>query len=101
MVPPFCTFSLHLAALRDLAFLSAASVFKYQLKYDGGHFYTIYSLLLHHHAAGGGRGPRPRPRPLSCFLPRSSSPPPTTSPTPPASVAAALLAAWSYLYLYR
>ena len=54
MVPPFCTFSLHLAALRDLAFLSAASVFKHQLKYDGGHFYTIYSLLLHHHAAGGG-----------------------------------------------
>ena len=53
MVPPFCTFSLHLAALRDLAFLSAASVFKHQLKYDGGHFYTIYSLLLHHHAAGG------------------------------------------------
>ena len=43
MVPPFCTFSLHLAALRDLAFLSAASVFKHQLKYDGGHFYTIYS----------------------------------------------------------
>ena len=43
MVLPFCTFSLHLAALRDLAFLSAASVFKHQLKYDGGHFYTIYS----------------------------------------------------------
>ena len=52
MVPPFCTFSLHLATLRDLAFLSAASVFKHQLKYDGGHFYTIYSPRW----AGAGKG---------------------------------------------
>ena len=69
MVPPFCTFSLHLAALRDLAFLSAASVFKHQLKYDGGHFYTIYSLLLHHHAAGGA-WPSPPSAP-SILLPPS------------------------------